>query len=229
MNTKNCFLGALFILVCLALNAQQVSIGLKGGVNQSGLSLTNGLDQLAPDLDDITSFNFGAVAELAINENFAVQSELLFTQKGFGIRQGVDANLFNIPLPLGVSAETRINYIQTPLLAKVRFGNDQFKGFLTAGPSLGYATQGKLVTKANVLIDFRLTDTPINLDAINFNRFEIGGVIGAGLSFDTSVGELFVEARYNHGFTQLYNIPLVNETLRNRTVGLSAGFMIPLN
>ena len=229
MTQKKCLFAALLVFSLLTVNAQEISFGIKAGVNFANVNATQALDQLTPDFKDIMTYSFGGVAELGINENFAIQSELLYTQKGFGLREGVNVDLFNIPLPLGVTAESRFNYLEVPLLAKVKFGNDQVKGFLTAGPTFGYATSGRLVTKANVLVDFRLVDTPINLDAINFQRFEVGGALGGGVAFDTDFGELFVEARYNHGFSQLYDIPLVDETLRNRNIALSAGIMIPIN
>lgn len=229
MTSKKCLFVALLLITLTSINAQQVSFGVKGGVNFSNINATRAIDQLTPDFSDIIALNFGGVAEIAFNDQFAVQAELLFQQKGFGVQQGVDVNLFNIPLPLGVTAETRINYLDIPLLAKVKFGNEQFNGFLTAGPTFGYATGGRLLTKANVILDLTLVNTPINLDAINFKRFEVGGAVGGGLSFDSDFGELFIEARYNHGFTELYDIPLVNERLRNRNISLSAGVLIPIN
>ncbi len=206
----------------------QISVGLKGGGNFANVNATQSLDNLIPDFQDITTFSVGGVAEIGITDQLAFQPELLYTRKGFGIRQSTDVNLFNIPLPLGVTAETHLDYLELPLLAKVKLGTNNINAFLTAGPTFGYATGGRLLTRANVLLDFTLVDTPINLEAINFQRFEIGGALGAGLEVDTEYGRFFAEARYNHGFSQLYDIPLVDERLRNRNIALSAGFLLPI-
>ena len=229
MTTKKCLFAALLFLCLTTIQAQEISFGLKGGVNLANVNATQAIDQLTPDFKDITTLTFGGVAELGINENFAIQSELLYTQKGFGIRQGVDVNLFNIPLPLGVTAETRFNYLEMPLLAKVKFGQREVKGFLMAGPTFGYATSGKLVTKANVLIDFTLTNTPINLDAINFERFELVVLSEVDLVMTPHLVNFLLKPGTITVFTQLYDIPLVDETLRNRNISIGAGVMIPIN
>ena len=227
MKLKTIIAATLLLTFSVSMHAQ-VSLGLKGGVNFSNIYATQALDQVLPDFESISTYSIGAVAEVGISEQFAFQSELLFTRKGFGLREGLDVDLLGVPVPLGVTAETQINYVEVPLLAKYKFGTEGISAYITAGPTLGYATSGQINTKANVLLDFNIAKTPINLDAINFQRFEIGGAAGAGLAMQTGMGQFFIDARYNIGFTQLYDIPLVNEKLRNRGISLSAGFLVPL-
>ncbi len=228
MKLKTIFAAALFLAFSFSLHAQ-VSIGLKGGVNFSNIQATQALDQVLPNFSDITTFSIGAVAEIGISEQFAFQPELVYTRKGFGLREGLDLDLLGVPVPLGVTAETQIDYVEVPLLAKYKFGTEGISAYITAGPTIGYATKGQINTKANILVDFSIARVPVDLDAINFQRLEIGGTAGAGLAVNTSMGQFFVDARYNLGFTQLYDIPLVNEKLRNRGFGINAGFLIPIS
>jgi hypothetical protein len=207
----------------------QFSLGLRGGLNIGKVYTTDALDALTPDFQSINGPTIAAVAEYSISRNFAIQSELGFTRKGFKIREDFDVNLFNVPVPVGATAESRFSYLEVPLLAKVKFGDDVVHGYVTAGPTFGYATSGRLITRANALIEFKVSDTNINLDAINYERFEVGGAVGAGLGFTTGFGQLFVDARYTRGFTELYDIPVVDERIRNQGFALSAGFLVPLS
>ena len=208
-------------------NAQS-SIGIKGGVQLNNIHATQALDNLLPSLDNITTFSFGIVGEYEVSPSFAVQSELLYARKGFSLGLQTDVDLFGVPLPIGARAETLIDYVEIPLLGKYKFGNDGISAYVAAGPTFGYATKGTLATSANLLVDIDIARTNIDLDAINFQRFEVGGAVSAGLTMHTPFGNAFVDARYNHGFTQLYDIPLVDEKLRNKGFALTAGFMVPL-
>lgn len=227
MNLKTIFAFAL-LMTSSIVAFSQISIGLKGGFSSSNIYATEAIDQVLPNFKDMTSFNIGAVAEIGISDNFAFQPEIGFTKKGFAAKEGLDIELLGVPVPLGVKAVTQIDYIDVPLLAKYKFGNEGINAYVLAGPSIGYALDGRVLTKATVLIDFNIAKTPINLDAINYQRLEIGGTAGAGFAVNTGIGQLFMDARYNLGFTQLYDIPLVNEKLRNKSFAINAGFLIPI-
>lgn len=207
----------------------QLSLGLRGGLHIGNVYTTEGLDAITPDFEYITGPTVAGVLEYGISDNFALQTELAITRKGFKLREDFDVNLFNIPIPVGASAESRFNYLEVPLLAKVKFGDDVVHGYITAGPTFGYATSGRLITRANALFEFKVSDTDINLDAINYERFEVGGSIGAGLGFTTGFGQLFADARYTRGFTELYDIPVIDERIRNQGFAVSIGFLVPLN
>ena len=217
-----------FMLLTAFITNAQVSIGVKGGVSFNNVHATQALDNVLPNLSSVDAFSYGLVSEIEINENFAIQPELVYNKKGFGYKLGTDVDLFGINVPLGVTAETQINYLDVPLLAKYKFSGEGISAYVTAGPTIGYAVDGQLVTRANALIDFNLSQTPINLEAINFQRLEVSGTVGAGLELKTTMGKVFVDGRYNHGFTQLYDIPLVNERLSNRGFSLQAGVMFPI-
>jgi hypothetical protein len=208
----------------------QVSIGVKSGMNFNNLHTTEALGELAPDFTNISEANFGLVTEYAITDQFALQSELNFLKKGFTTKANLDnTELFGIQLPVGGRAETKFSYVEVPLLAKYAFGGEGFQAYITAGPTFGYATAGRIDTKARVLVDFDLGSTNINLDDINYNRFEVGATAGAGLSYTTHFGKFFADARFSQGFTELYDFPLVDEKIKNKGFGVNVGFMVPLN
>lgn len=220
---------ALLAFVLISFSAQaQVSLGIRGGYQMAGIKATDGLDALAPDFKKIDAFSIGAVMEMPLGYGFHFQPELAYSRKGFSIQESTALDLFNIPIPVGVEAISRFDYLETPLLMKYKFGDGRVNAYIAAGPTFGYALDGQLITRANALLDIKLIDTDIDLDAINYERFEVGAALGGGLSFQTPFGQLFVDARYNHGFTQVYDIPVVDERAKNRSIGINVGFMAPI-
>lgn len=221
---------AIALVFAFSATAQTISFGLKTGVQSANVKVPGFIGDISqiPDFKSITTFNIGAVSEIGLHENFAIQPELNFTQKGFKIKESFDVNLFGIDLPIGATALSKFNYLELPLLAKAKFGNEKSKFYVLAGPTVGYAMSGKLHTRANLLIELDLFETPINLDAIGYERFEIGGMAGAGVSFNTGGGsQLFFDVRYSHGFSQPYDIPVVRERVQHNSLGVNVGFTVP--
>ena len=222
-------IGTVLTLIFLAtVSNAQISIGLKGGVNHANISTANFTQSFLPAFKNNKSITYGAVVEYGITDAFAIQSELNFIKKGFVIREGIDLNLWNIPVPVGVKATTDLNYVEMPLLAKYKVGAGVLGAYIAAGPTFGYATGGKFKTSANFLVDINLVSTPINLDALNINRFEVGGAVGAGVTLNVGGSQLFVDGRYTHGFTKLDNLPIVDVDFKNKGFALTGGFLIPL-
>ncbi|MFN7120141.1 MAG: porin family protein [Saprospiraceae bacterium] len=220
---------AALLIACYTTSFAQLSLGLRGGLNVGNVYTTDGLDAVTPDFQSINGPTVAGVLEYGFSKNFALQTELGITRKGFKFGLDRDINLFNIPVPVGATAESRFNYLEVPLLAKIKFGDETVHGYVTAGPTFGYATSGRLITRADALFEFKVSDTDINLDAINYERFEVGGAVGAGIGFNTGFGQLFADARYTRGFTELYDIPVFDERIRNQGFALSVGFLVPLS
>ena len=206
----------------------QISVGAKVGSYTSFIDVTEAAEGLTQNIEGLTTTSFGITSEIGLSDNFAIQPELLFTTKGFKVNEGLNFNLGGFPIPAGVTARTKINYLELPVLAKYKFGNEGLRFNVTAGPVLGYATNGQLDTRANLLFDINPIKTNIDLDALNYERLEISASIGAGMEYETGNGQLFADARYVHGFSDLYNAPVVDLNLRNRGVGITVGYRVNL-
>ena len=207
------------------LSAQDISLGAKIGYNWNNVSAPAFNGTL--DFKKMTNVNFGLVAQIGLTDNFSIQPELNYLQKGFRIQESKDITLYNVPIPLGVSAVTAIKYIDVPVLAKYKFRGQGALGYVFAGPSVGYALNGNLETHAQVIIDIKVASTPINLDNVNYNRFEVGGVVGAGFEMPIGNAKLFAEGRYTHGFNEVYEVPVIGAKVKNQSFGVSAGFTVP--
>ncbi len=224
----------LFLFISMAgltTQAQKISVGIKTGVQSANVRVPGFVNDASflPDFKSINTFNIGVVSELEFNGNFALQPELNYLQKGFQIKEGFDVDLFDFPVPVGVTAVSRFHYLEMPLLAKAKFGNEFANFYLLAGPTVGYAMSGDLKTRAKLLVEVDLYKTNIDLNRVGYQRWELGGMAGAGISLNTKGGgQFFVDARYSHGFTQPYDIPLVHEKVQHNNIGVNAGFMIPI-
>lgn len=223
---KSIFATALLAFVSFAtLSAQTFSLGGKIGYNWNTVSAPAFNGTL--DFKKMTNTNFGLVAQIGLTDNFSIQPELNYVQKGFRIQESKDLTLFEVPLPVGVSAVTAIKYIDVPLLAKYKFRAAGASGYVFAGPSVGYALNGNLETHAQVIIDIKVASTPINLDNVNYKRFELGGVVGAGFEVPIGNAKLFAEGRYTHGFNEVYEVPIIGAKVKNQGFGVSTGFTVP--
>jgi hypothetical protein len=225
------FLG-LFILILATMYSEalraQVAVGARVGYNLNTVYTTNGLGAVAPNFLSLDEASVGVVLEIPVAGSFSVQPELAYTTRGFGLKQGLDTEVLGVALPLEARAETRIRYLEMPVLAKYKFGQDALQAYLAAGPTLSYASAGQVDAYATALIELDLGTTNVDLEAVNYERWDVGATLGVGLQYDFGPVSTFVDARYYRGFSELYDIPLVNERVRNRGYGFNIGFMVPV-
>ncbi|WP_417370079.1 porin family protein [Gelidibacter japonicus] len=101
-------------------NAQDVSFGVKGGVN---LATFTGDD--SAEAKGITSYHVGGLVDIEITEKFSVQPEVIYSV------QGADSDL----------GDFRLDYINVPVLAKFMIVDGLS---LEGGPQIGFLTSSKL-------------------------------------------------------------------------------------
>jgi hypothetical protein len=221
------FSAVLFFLGLATAVMGQFSLGVKGGMQWVDVKapIVDEVEQIS-DFQAIRTAHFGLVSEYEIADFFAVQPELSYTTKGFKVDEQFDINLFNVPVPLGARAYTRFNYLEMPLLAKAKIGNDVVEGYVLAGPTFGYALNGNIQTRANFLVEIDVFESRIDLDELGYNRFEVGGMAGLGFAVKTNSGKIFADARYSHGFTESYDVPLLTERVQNEAIAVSVGYMV---
>ena len=207
------------------LNIQaQISVGAKIGANFADTRVDGLLGNLAPEQTTFTGFTAGVMAEIPMINALSFRPELNYIQKGFTVSQSFDVDLIGIDMEVGAKARTRINYVEMPLLLKYSIGSDAAKVYAIAGPSIAYAANAELNPVATFIVDFNLPSIPINLDNNIYNRWEISGVLGAGGEVKAGNGKVFADARYNLGFTNMLNNPIVDLRIKNQGFNVSAGY-----
>lgn len=215
----------LTIVACLAIMSQfafaQQEIGIKASYDVTNGTI-DGVADFLPSPDYMDNFSVGAYTNLPLSNGFSFQPELLFRQKGFSVRESYPVDVFEIDIPIGIEARTTIQYIETPLLLQYRAGQ-RVQFFAEAGPTLGFAVDAKLRERAHLIVDFNIAEQDLDLTSDLYNRFEVGGILGGGISVPVGAATLDLGMRYQHSLTDLLDDPIVDVRLRNYGFSFGAG------
>jgi hypothetical protein len=224
---KATFLAGLF-LVCMQPLMAQLHVGVRSGVQVSTVKQSDLLSELTPKAAYLIGNSTGAVAELDLGESFALQAELAYNARGFRYDLKENVDVLGFKIPLGGRADFRFNTLDLPVLFKAKSGLGDVRFYAQAGPYVSYAMSSKLSARTSGIVDLKLFETTLDLDALNYNRFDVGAIGGLGMEVNTSFGRFFLDGRYQHGFTANADIPVVRETFRSRGFAANLGFVLPL-
>ncbi len=230
MKTFRNSLAVILILTTGIFANAQISIGARGGASLAKTTGNGGfVENFTGNLNYIVSGNGGVFLQIPIAGGLSFRPELAYKQSGAGISSNDLLDLVGVNIPLGGSIKQRLTYIQAPLLLQYDFGyqDSPVKPYIVVGPSFNYLADGKIVSRADLIL-FRKQPNRTDIGLGGFNRLEVGGVGGVGLSFAVGKGKVFVEGRYERGFTRVYDTPIVQVPVHNQSFSALAGFSIPL-
>jgi hypothetical protein len=216
-----------FSLVAATASLAQVQIGIRGGLNWGTVSEPS-LMQNLPIQPELSPGPMGGLfLDVPLSERVSFRPEANFIQKGFLLREGTDIDLGFINLPIGARVAYQTQSVQAAPLLKINLANGPVQPYLIAGPAISYAVDGRIRTRATALFTTRNMD--VDLDFGNtLNPWDFSGIGGLGIAANAGAGKIFVEARYEYGFTRQLQVPLVNLPVRNRGIGVSVGYAFTL-
>lgn len=203
--------------------------GLEIGIGPAFSNITlKGIDKsIRPYRTLHTGLQIQALWNQRVAEGFNVVTGLVYKEKGFAWNEGINTNVLNIPINIGVTAKTNINYIELPINLKYTVGQkDGIKAFAFAGPSIGYALNANLQTKASMIFDINISRTTINLSDPIYNRVELGANAGAGIELPVGNGSIMASANYMHGFNRVIDNTMIDFKARNYGFGMNLGYKI---
>jgi len=223
------------VLACVAalglMTAQtsfaQVQIGIRGGANVGFASKPDFLGSLTPDFHPSVGPTGALFLDIPLSDRVSFRPEIAYVQKGVSIKEGFDLNLGGFSLPLGATIAYQSQHLEIPLLFKINLTEGAVQPYLIVGPSVSYALDGRIRTRATALFTTQPMDIDVNYGGM-LNRWDFGAVGGLGLAFDAGSGKFFVEGRYTQGFTRQIQVPVVNINVRNQGVAVSLGYSFPL-
>lgn len=212
----------------LTMNAQ-TTLGARVGAN-FGLASVNGLaDLVTPDISPLNTFTGGITVNHRLDDKLSITSGVHYKRKGFILEEMVGVEVFGVDLPVGGSVETRLDYLEVPLLLNIAFNRDnKIQPYIEFGPAFSYAIQGSLQPRAQVIIEFNLPAIDLDLSRDIYSRFEVAGQGVAGLKIPYGGGEFDLGVSYTHAFTDMLKDPILNIEIRNFGIGIHAGFAMPL-
>ncbi len=212
----------------LASTYAQIKFMPKAGGSLSNVSFSD--DFFGPDVKvkPKVGMIIGVAAEIPlIGETLALQPELLFHQKGFKLDDPGDTEYT-------AEATGTLNYLELPVLAKVKFG----KFYAIAGPSFAYGIGGKYKTTIKDLTtgtttkstsDIKFKKEPDNNqsdDVFIDNAFDIGVQLGVGMKISVIV----IDLRYGLGLTNIFDEESGSSSdnkSKNSSLQLTVGVPIP--
>ncbi len=200
----------------LALEAQDVTIGVKGGVNVADLSI----DEDGTDVETDTKSGIvgGVWAQFGISDIFAIRPEGLFSQKG--TKSDID----------GLQFEAEIDYIEVPVLlvARVPTGGS-VRPYALAGPVISFETTCEIEIEGlggEVSEDCETFDPE---DPILTKGTDFGVAFGGGVEIETGKLVWLADGRYTLGLTDINDTEAAPESYKNRAWSFTAGVGIRVN
>jgi hypothetical protein len=210
-NTRTLCLTLLFGVIFFNSSAQfGLAVGPKAGIGVTTLKGSS-----AENIEKRTSFLFGAFLNAQFTPGFALQPEILLTQRGADFTNN------------NTRTELIINYFDVPVLAKVRLPiADLIFPHILIGPDFAFRTK----------LDYTSMDTQsgavITTNENDIRKSDVGGLVGAGLDVEArNVGLFFTaDARYGFGFN---NLDRSDNSIRIRNAGwtfaVGVGFLLKSN
>lgn len=202
----------LAIIVCfISINLfAQINFGFKGGLSHSEILESNDLENNVYQMP-IAYAHLGVVANFPLSNNLAIQSELIFNQRGGKIRFTADSikNAF---------FEHRYSYVSLPVLLEYKLKNLS----LEVGPEFSYLLDSRIMYNGvNVSDNFWTTQ----------NKFDVSLDIGAKYSFGD---HLFTQLRWQRSLTPIGNIaatdrngePIDNIAFYTTSIQVSVGYKL---
>ena len=173
---KKLILVAALAAITFGAQAQgEISIGLKGAFNYTGLFNNNVSDQgYELDYAPTTGGSFGASFNYRLADNYSLDVNLLIS----GHNEKYDLNFGTEAKPSMASVEDKLKYIDIPVLFKLGNGHG---AYFEVGPQLSFLSSAKETFNFPSATTGNYSDKDFKND---FKGFGLSGVIGFGGDFE---------------------------------------------
>ena len=188
----------------------------------SGLGI---LDLLDPYIKPIPQYTAGLQLDKGIGNHLAFVTGAQYTSRGFTARDNFNIDVFGLDLPVDARIDTRLEYIEVPAMLTYTIGNGGVTPYLKAGASAAYALSGKLQPKIDAIISWKLPAININLDNDLYNRFDVSGIVGAGVDIPTSEnGSIQLDINYRHSLNDMFLDKITDIRIKSHSVSAGIGY-----
>lgn len=202
------FLFSLFLVASTTVSAQ--SFGVRGGV--SSLSAKVEADGESFDQDFLLGFQGGVQADIAINDNFSIETGLFLASKGFKISDEDDDTKIEIT--------RNILTLNLPILARYGSAMGEHTIYGAVGPFFGYNMDGKDKTKmeaGGITIEGE-EDLEIGSgDTDYIKALDLGLTIGAGIILSSNIQ---IGLSFDLGLANILSNPGDDDVLNTRALNL---------
>ena len=176
----------------------QLKFGVKGGLNISSVHLNSDILKA----DNVTGFQIGPMIETTIPLIVVgLDAAILYSQKGMDVKSET-----------GTSTNVKTDYIDVPVNLKWKFGLPIIKGYLAAGPYIGFRVGGD-----------KFWEIPGSVvGQVKAKNFSAGLNFGAGVEL---ISHLQVGINYGLGLTDNYSAEKYDLNAKNRGWSVTAAIL----
>ncbi len=204
---KKKFLTILVVLAMTLSAKAQITLIPKLGVDISNVAFTgvglNGTLMAGPKVGLV----LGTAVEVGITDVLAVQPEILFIQKGYKRTNA------------GATTISNVNYLEIPVLGKVKVKIQNMTFFTIVGPAISLAISGK-EKKGDETTAIKIGSENSNTKKIDFSL-----QFGAGVMYKNFVFDL----RYGVSLTNSAVVTTGGDySTKNRVISITVGYSLPL-
>lgn len=171
---KKLFLVVILAAITFGASAQGFSWGIKAGMNISNIG---GKD--TEDNKNKIGYFAGLAAEYAFSDKWSIAPEVIYSAQGLKMKEN------------DVTATFKGDYINIPIFAKY---------YITEKWSVGLGPQFAFNVSAKVKAKVEGVTATEKIDSDLYNSFDFG--MGIATSYKIT-DHLYVDARYNYGFTKV--------------------------
>jgi Outer membrane protein beta-barrel domain len=191
---------SIVVLAAAPARAQWLNLGAKGGVDFATQRLSGG-DGSSPAPKQRIGLVAGVFETLPLSSWIDVQAEGLYTERGSKVTLG------------GLTTTEEIDYLDVPVLARVKTGVGKWKLYAAGGPSTAFKLRAR--TRTSFSGATQEIDLGSQVETIDFGVSMGGGV---------ERGRLVIDARYTLGISDIDKDKADATKTTNRTVVVTVGY-----
>ena len=187
--------------------------GLKAGLNMANLT---GADVIKDNSKSLLGLCAGGFISYSFAPWFSLQPEVLFSQKGMAYEASVGT--------ISYKSTYNLNYIEIPMLIKFSIQTGSvFIPVLYIGPAISIKAGASYYQEQTISGETE-SDTQDISEYINSMDFNL--VSGAGFEIKAGPGAITFEARFDMGFTTIWNIEGLPEQpdVKTSVITILAGY-----
>jgi hypothetical protein len=210
---------SVLVLITLHLSAQETHFGAKAGVNFSSISSNE------PDysVSMRAGLHIGGGVNLGISDNFSLNVDLLYTQKG--AKQETEYTEINNSVTITRSQESkvRLSYIELPVLARYKLESGiYFNGGVYFAFLAGYKDEYTIIQTVNNGNNINTsTESGSSTDDAGIRGTDIGLKLGLGYEFESG---LDIGLNYGYGISNIIDIDGWPYNYHNGVISLTVGY-----
>ncbi len=216
---------ALLIGTSFLVNAQ-TDIGGRLGFNIGSATVDGFSELLTPDVEILPGVTAALTVDKHLDDRLMISTGIGYKRKGFILDETFPVDVLDMTFPIGAKAETRLDYLEAPLLLTYKFGNEGgVRPYLGIGPTFAYALKAEATLKAVALVEFNVNTSELDLNRDIYNRFEVNAQAIGGIRIPYGGGAFDLGMTYTHAITDILADPIIDIQVRNRAFGMHLGYV----